>query len=427
MGTPMTTEPGGPEPRFRDTVRHLPSRVWLVSAGILVNRAGNFLPIFIVLYLTVKHHSPATSGLVLGAAGVGNVLGNAIGGHLADRLGRRWTMTLSALTTAALTACIPLVDSLALLTLLVGLVGTASQVYRPAAGAVLVDGLNHHQRLAAAGVFRFAMNIGAAVGGVLGGVLATVSYDWMFYGNALASLLFGVMTAALVRDAPAYAKAKAEAGSAPSEVKAGYRTALADRRLRRFLLMTFVAEIVYIQSTVGLPLHVNGAGLSPTIFGLLIGLNGLLVLLFELPITAAVSRRQPEYVLAVGNLLTGVGLGLTVFAHSTAWLAATVFLWTLGEMMYASMAAAYLGGLPPGHLVGRYQGLYGAAITAGTGLGPVIGGLLYAASTNVFWALVTVAGLWSAQLCLPPRRRPRLRRNAPSSSTEESEMGVTHV
>ncbi|WP_433201521.1 MFS transporter [Dactylosporangium sp. CS-047395] len=392
------------EPRFRDAVRHLPARVWLVSAGILVNRAGNFLPIFIVLYVTVTHHSPWMSGLVLGVAGLGNVLGNAVGGHLADHLGRRWTMTVSGLATAALTACIPLAGPLVVLVVLVGLVGVASQLYRPAAAALLVDGLDHRQRLAAAGVFRFAMNIGAAIGGVAGGVLATVSYEWMFYSNALAALVFAIVTAVFVRDPAAYADAKADADATPQEA-GGYRAALADRRLRRFLAMTFVAEAVYIQSTVGLPLHVTAKGLTPADFGFLIGLNGLLVLVFELPITAAVSRRRPEYVLAVGNLLTGVGLALTVFAGSMVWLGATVVLWTAGEMLYASMAAAYMGGLAPAHLVGRYQGLYGATITAGNGLGPLIGGVVYAASTNVFWALVAVAGTWSAQLCLPPLRR----------------------
>jgi hypothetical protein len=42
----------GDEPRFRDALRSLPGRVWTVSLGILVNRVGNFLPVFIVLYLT---------------------------------------------------------------------------------------------------------------------------------------------------------------------------------------------------------------------------------------------------------------------------------------------------------------------------------------------------------------------------------------
>ena len=402
------TEASGHPPRFRDSLRQLPPRVWIVSVGNLINRMGSFLPIFIVLYVVSKHHSPGIAGLVLGASGVGNVLGNAIGGHLADRIGRRWTMGLSAFATAGLTACVPLVANLVAFVGLVGLVGTASQVYRPAGAALLVDGLDHQRRLAAAGIYRFGMNVGAAAGGALGGLVAAHSYSWLFYGNAIASLAFGVITVALVRDPPRHGDAKASRREPEKPAaRPGYLAALTNRRLRRFLMMTFVAEFVYIQSTVGLPLHVTSVGLSTVDYGLLMGLNGLLVVVFELFITGAVARRRPGYVLAIGNVFTGAGLALTAFADSMGWLAATVLLWTAGEMLYSSMAAAYLGDLSPAHLVGRYQGLYGAAITAGTGLGPLIGGLVYAYSTTAFWVVVAVTGMWSAQLCLPPPRRRR--------------------
>ena len=55
-------------------------------------------------------------------------------------------------------------------------------------------------------------------------------------------------------------------------------------------------------------------------------------------------------------------------------------------------------------MVGRYQGLYGAAYTIGTGAGPLIGGAVYAIDPWALWVLVGAAGLLSAQLCLPRRR-----------------------
>jgi MFS family permease len=79
-------------------------------------------------------------------------------------------------------------------------------------------------------------------------------------------------------------------------------------------------------------------------------------------------------------------------------------MWTLGEMMSSSVAAAYLGSLAPPRMVGRYQGLYGAAYTIGTGAGPLIGGVVYAIGPWALWALVGAAGLLSARLCLPRRR-----------------------
>ncbi|MEJ3659182.1 MFS transporter [Actinomycetes bacterium KLBMP 9759] len=398
----MTT-PGIDEPRFRDALRGLPARVWVISAGILVNRVGNFLPVFIVLYLAERGFSSGAAGLVLGVSGLGNVLGNTVGGHLADRIGRRWTIVLSAVPTAGLTALVPALGSFPAIVAVVGLIGVTSQVYRPAAAAVLLDSVTtHRQRLAAFGVFRFAMNLGAALGGVIGGVLASTSYVELFLVNAALCLLFGVVVAVLLRDAPRPAPDRERDTPAP-----GYRRALADRTLMRFLLMTVVGEFVYVQSTVGLPLHVSDVGMDARDFGLLIGINGLLVLALELPITGAVARYRPEYVLAAGNLLIGAGLALTGFMTHMVPLAATVVLWTLGEMLSSSVAHAHLGSLAPPRMAGRYQGLYGAAYTIGTGAGPIIGGAAYALGPWVLWVLVGVAGLVAARLSLPRRTGPR--------------------
>ncbi|MEU9833181.1 MFS transporter [Streptosporangium sp. NPDC048047] len=390
-------------PRFRDTVRRLPAPVWILGLGMLVVRVGNFLPVFMVLYLTSRDIPPAAAGLVLGGAGLGNVLGNAVGGYLADRIGRRWTIVASMLATAGPTAAIPASDSLPVLVTLAFLAGTASQVYRPASAALLMDATTTtQQRLAAFAVHRFAMNVGAAIGGVLGGFLATVSYVALFVGNAVACLLFAAIAAVLLRDV-ARAPDDPEPDPAAGTPQPGYRRALADRRLRRFLLMTLIAEFVYIQSTVGLPLHIDAHHLSAADFGLLMGLNGVLVLLLELPVTGLVSRRTPGYVLALSNVLTGAGLALTGLAGGMGWLAATVLLWTLGEMLYASMASAHLSDLAPPAMAGRYQGLYGAAIAAGTGVGPIIGGAVYALDEWALWAVCALGGLVSAWLCLPGR------------------------
>jgi MFS family permease len=85
-------------------------------------------------------------------------------------------------------------------------------------------------------------------------------------------------------------------------------------------------------------------------------------------------------------------------------------------MMYSSMATAYIGGLAPPSMVGRYQGLYGAVFTLGTGVGAPIGGVVYAGNPWALWALIGVAGLISAQLCLPSRRYP--------ATVEEAGVGV---
>jgi len=392
------------EPRFRDTLRDLPGRVWIISLGSLILQAGSFLPVFIVLYLAQRGHSAGAAGLVLGATGLGRVVGNVIGGYLTDTIGRRTTILLSVVATSGLTATVPFLGPLPAIVVVVGLIGVVSQLYRPAMAAVLVDAVaTKQQRLAAFGVFRFAQNIGAALGGVLGGLVASISYVGLFLGEAAALLLFGMIVAVLLRDAP-QPRSDPDDAETRADPAVGYRQALNDRTLVRFLLMTVFAMFVYIQTTVGLPLHVNDVGLSARDFGFLMGLNGLLVVLLELPIISVVSRYRPEYVLAIGNLFTCVGLALTGLTTGIGMLAATVLIWTFGEMVYSSIVQAHLVSLTPPGMVGRYQGLYGAAYTIGTGAGPVIGGVVYAIAPWALWTLVGVLGLLSVQLSL--RLRP---------------------
>lgn len=408
MSTETPDRSSAGKPRFRDTLRGLPRRVWIISLGNLILQAGNFLPVFIVLYLTHRGHSAGTAGFVLGAFGLGRVFGNAVGGYLTDKISRRWTIFLSSVTTSGLTVTVPFLGSLPNIAVIVGLIGVMSQVYRPAAAAVLIDSVTtNQQRLAAFGMFRFGVNVGVALGGVLGGVLASISYLKLFLVSAATSLLFGLVVAVLLRDSPQPRPGQDDADTQADQA-VGYRQALADRTLVQFLLMTVAAEFIYVQYAVGLPLHVSAVGLSAHDLGLLIGLNGLLVLMVELPILGAISRYRPERVLAVGTLLGGVGFALTGFTTGMVTLAATVLIWTLGEMMYYSLAQAHLASVSPPGMVGRYQGLYGAAIATGTSAGPVICGAVYAIDPWALWTLIGVLGLLSAQLSLRLLRPPSI-------------------
>ncbi|MFF3889177.1 MDR family MFS transporter [Streptomyces sp. NPDC001914] len=424
MSTGTSDRSRADEPRFRDALRGLPRRVWVISLGNLILQAGSFLPVFIVLYLTQRGQSGAASGLVLGAAGLGRVLGNVVGGHLTDFIGRRRAILLSVVATAGLTAVVPFLGALPTIIAVVGLIGVVSQVYRPAMAAVLVDAVTStQQRLAAFGVLRFAQNIGSTLGGVLGGVVATVSYTGLFLIEAGALLLFGVIVAVLLRDAPPQKSASGTAET-PAEAAVGYRQMLTDRVLVCFLLMTVFSMFAYTQTAVGLPLHVDEVGLSERDFGLLMGLNGLLVVLLELPITSVVSRFRPEYVLAFANLLVCTGLALTGVATEMVVLAATVMIWTFGEMAYSSIVQAHLASLTPPGMVGRYQGIYGAAYAVGTGAGPVIGGAVYAAAPWALWTLVGVMGLLGAQLSLGLRRPEATAGDATAAETAVGETAA---
>jgi predicted MFS family arabinose efflux permease len=163
---------------------------------------------------------------------------------------------------------------------------------------------------------------------------------------------------------------------------------------------------VYSQAFSTLPLRVRGLGLSPTAYGALISINAALIVLTELPLTSLTMRLPARPVLAAGYLFTALGFAATGLAATFPLLVVTVVIWTLGEMVESPVAAAFVAGLAPEHLRGRYQGVFTSMFAISFILGPALGAALFQASPSTLWIACLVAPLVSAGLALSvPRRR----------------------
>jgi MFS family permease len=100
----------------------------------------------------------------------------------------------------------------------------------------------------------------------------------------------------------------------------------------------------------------------------------------------------------------GLGFALNAIANDRPELALTVLVWTLGEIIYAPVASAYVADIAPEHLRGRYQGAWGFTWGLAFMLGPAIGAAAFAWSSDALWLGCGVLGLLAAVLLLPGRR-----------------------
>ena len=119
---------------------------------------------------------------------------------------------------------------------------------------------------------------------------------------------------------------------------------------------------------------------------MLISTNGLLIVLFELGITQWTRRFPPRPMIALGYLLAGAGFALTGFARTVPALAATVVIWTLGEMISSPVAGAYAVQLAPEKYRGRYLGLFMTMWSLGMIIGPPAGTFVFARNPALVWA-----------------------------------------
>jgi MFS family permease len=392
--------PESPRPSLRRNVRALPRSAWVLFAGTLVNRLGTFVLPFITLYLTENGFSAPQAGLAIGAYGFGGLIAQIVGGLLADRIGRRNAIALSMFSTGALTLALWQAESFALIVVLMFAIGTMGELHRPAAGALIADLVPSEQRVTAFTFFRLAINVGWAGGLALGGLLAERSFDLVFIGDAATSIAFGVISLALL---PHGTRTKRREETHLTSARASI---LADRGFLLFLAAVLVTAAVYSQNVSTLPLHIREAGFSPSTYGLLQSLNGVIIVLFELPVIAWTQRHDRFRIVALGELLIGVAFATLLFANTLPLLVAMVVLWTVGEMIESPVASAIVADRAPVHARGRYQSAFGSMFGLAWIVGPVLGTYAYSENEAIPWVACGVLGIAAGAFSIAAGRHP---------------------
>ncbi|HEY2321677.1 MAG TPA: MFS transporter [Thermoanaerobaculia bacterium] len=388
--------------RLRDQLRRQPAAAWILYGGTFVNRFGSFVMPMLAIFLTRRGYSAPQAGFAIGCYGFGLLIASAVGGHLADRIGRRNTIVLSMFTSAAAMLALSQARSYSSIVILAVFAGATTELYRPASHALLGDIVPFEDRAIGFALYRFAINLGFAFGPATAGFLANRSFFLIFAADAATSVAYGIIAIfALPQGLRTYSKEE-RAGEA-------VRTAFADSRVVAFLAAAMLAATVDYQMGSTVALHVTRAGFSAATYGALISLNGVLIILFELIIIARVQRMDPRPVIAIGYLLNGIGFGLTGLAHTVPALAATVVVWTTAEMLYSPMAATHMMQLAPERYRGRYMGLLVTAWSLGMVIGPTTGMMLFERHEAILWSACAVLGVVSATLVMSRKDTTPLR------------------
>lgn len=134
-------------------------------------------------------------------------------------------------------------------------------------------------------------------------------------------------------------------------------------------------------------------------------LNGLMIVLMELPLTSWTRKRPPVFVMMVGYTLVGIGMGLNLFGSGLAVLTTVMIVVTIGEMIALPVTNSYIAGLAPEEMRGRFMGVLGLAWNGATMLGPALGMLLFEFAPDLVWTGCLVCGVGAAWV-IKPRRLP---------------------
>ncbi|MFG2598570.1 MDR family MFS transporter [Streptomyces sp. NPDC048462] len=383
----------------RDTVSGLPREFWWLWTSTLVNRLGAFVATFMALYLTLdRGYSASYAGLVAALHGLGGVVASLGAGVMADRFGRRPTMLAAQVSTAVSVAVLGFMVHPAAIAAVAFFVGMSSNASRPAVQAMIADIVPAKDRVRAFSLNYWAINLGFAVSSAGAGFIAEYSYRAGFVAEAVMTLFCAVVVFLKVPESrPEKAATAAGAPGVPDADDVRLGTVLRDGRFMGIAGLSFVIALIFQQGYVGLPVAMGTDGFSSSDFGTAIAVNGVLIVVLQIPVTRFIQHRDPRRLLIVSSLLAGYGFGLTAFAGSVAVYALTICVWTVAEIVNAPVQNGLVVQLSPAHGRGRYQGMYTLSWAAAALVAPLLSGVVIDHfGAGWLWGMCAVLGTVAA-------------------------------
>ena len=393
---------------------HLPRTVWLVQAGGVVNALGNGVVIpFVVIYLhNVRGISFAEAGLALSFAGVTALAAGFAAGPTVDRIGGRNTLLLGLLLQAAAFALFPLIREPWQAFALLGLEGVGTACFWPGQSTLLSRLTPAADRHAAFALQRISMNLGIGLGSLAGGLIATTSdpasFTRLFLLDAATFFVFVLVLAGVSEP-----RFELEEEHDETRAELGYRAVLRDRNFVALLgLNVLFVAVGYEVFALLPPFAKNYADVSERWVGFIWLANTLLIVIAQLPVSKALEGRRRMMALALMNALWAVaalvvlvgGVLLTATAAALAFMAATM-VFGLGETLQGPTQAPLVADLAPDRLRGRYFALGSMSWSAGSILGPAVGGALLGWHPLTVWPVAAAVCVFSAAACLALERR----------------------
>jgi MFS family permease len=395
----------------------LPRDVWLLQVGGVANAFGNgtVLP-FVIIYL----HN--VRGIPLGLAGLAAAVNSAAAfasgfaaGALADRIGPRRVLVAALLVMTAAISLFPLIDSTWHAYVLNIALGTGSGAFWPSQSSMLTGLAPTSRRHSAFAVQRLTMNLGVALGGLVGGLIADADHPRTF------TVLFLIDAATFASYAVVVALLPSP--PRPPELAGSYADVVRDGAFMRYVLLnaTFITVGMVVIVELLAPYAKNEAGLSEDAIGLLWAINALVVVVAQLPIAKlAEGRRRMRALAAMGVLWAAALLAIGV---AGAWLETTqafalmaiaVGVFAIGECLHGIVHGPLTADLAPAGLVGRYMALGTQSWQIGWIIGPALGGFALEHAPHALWPVAAAVNLAASGAALAlARHLPRAARRAP--------------
>ncbi len=375
--------------------RQFEPNFWILSAGWFVSALGFALSIpFISIYFNAELGLSITEvGIFFGVMAIIRSIFQAVGGEISDRLDRRVILiqaqAIRSVALMMLAIAIAMNWGFWPVSIFLTINSIVGAIFQPVANAMVSDILPPSKRLDGYAITRSASNLGWAVGPAMGGFLAHQSYAVLFIIAAVITTVASIVFHIFLKSVPIEKAANKFKASDLWEIRN-------DPVFAWHITLTFILFLVVAQLIGPFSLYaVQIAGITEIQLGFLFSLNGLLVVLAQVPMTRFLSGTKLTTQLIIGSTIYAIGYSVLGLA-STFWLfMVPIIIVTIGEVTMSPPSLALASRMAPKGRMGRYMGIYGFSTAAGWSFGPLYGGIIldHLAHDSPIFAWVTISSV----------------------------------
>lgn len=385
----------------------LPKEVYIIFISRIVNALGCFvMPLLTIILKDSIGLSDEMTGVYISASGLLYLPASIIGGKLADTIGRKKVIVIFDFLAAMLYLSCSFMQPTINMVYVIMLAGACMMAAGPAHDSLMADITTSENREGAYSLSYMGWNLGFAVGPVIGGILYEKNLHLIFVGDAITALLSLGLITFFIKETIHTTKVeiKDESRALERSEKGSIFSVLKKRPiLIYFAMIIFWFNFSYSQWGFLMPLHV--LELYPAskakLFGVLSGVNGVVVIVFTPLITFLLQRTKSIRKTVYGGLLYALGFGMLGFFNTLPHFFLSVIIFTLGEIVLAISTSPFIANHTPASHRGRMSAVLPIIFGMGHTLGPIgMGKILNFTTIEGGWMLVGVICIIAAAFML---------------------------
>ncbi|OOG74536.1 MFS transporter [Flavobacterium sp. A45] len=326
--------------KYFDNFKDFPKEIWILTLITFINRAGTMVIPFLSKYMKENlEFSYSQIGWVMVFFGAGSIIGTWLSGKLSDKIGFYKVMVFSLFASGIVFILLHYATTFEELCVGILVLTTIADMFRPAMLVCLKTFTTKENRARAYSLTRAAINLGFLFGPVLGGlIIMQLGYEYIFYVDGATCILAIIVFMFFVKEKKLPVKLNKHHEKAFSKV-----SVMKDKPFMLHLVICLITGILFFQIFTTLPLyHKERFNMSEFDSGLLLSLNGLLILLFELPIVNYVTKNKinNHKVISLGLLLMATSFLLLLFPWEAILIPMMLFM-TCGVMLTFPFANSF--------------------------------------------------------------------------------------